>query len=74
MHAVLACSALRTKRRVSHVFRFDVPAYYKPLLITDAAINISPSLDDKADILQNAIDLAHVLGVTGAAIVIARLP
>jgi len=63
MHAVIATPALRTKRRISHVFRFDVPAYPKPLLITDAAINIAPTLEDKADIVSNAIDLARVLGV-----------
>jgi phosphate acetyltransferase len=55
---------LRTERRVSHVFIMDVPTYHKPLFITDAAVNIFPSLDDKADIVQNAIDLAIVLGVT----------
>ncbi|WP_338414541.1 bifunctional enoyl-CoA hydratase/phosphate acetyltransferase [uncultured Sphaerotilus sp.] len=63
MHAVIATPALRTKRRISHVFRFDVPAYPKPLLITDAAINIAPTLEEKADIISNAIDLARVLGV-----------
>ena len=63
MHAVIATPALRTKRRISHVFRFDVPAYPKPLLITDAAINIAPTLEEKADIVSNAIDLARVLGV-----------
>ena len=63
MRAVIATPALRTKRRISHVFRFDVPAYPKPLLITDAAINIAPTLEEKADIVSNAIDLARVLGV-----------
>jgi phosphate acetyltransferase len=63
MHAVIGTPALRTKRRMSHVFRFDIPAYPKPILITDAAINIAPTLDDKADIAANAIDLARVLGV-----------
>ena len=48
---------------MSHVFVFDVPHYPKPLYITDAAINIYPSLDDKRDIVQNAIDLALALGV-----------
>ena len=61
--AVLATPALRTGRRLSQVFRFDIPTYPKPLLLTDAAVNISPSLDDKADIVRNAIDLAHALGV-----------
>ena len=62
MSAVVATRALRTKRRLSHVFRFDVPMYDKPLLITDAAINIKPTLEEKADIIQNAIELAHALG------------
>lgn len=56
-------SGLRTGRRMSHVFAMDVPSYAHPLLITDAAINIEPSLNDKRDIVQNAIDLAHVLGI-----------
>ena len=60
--AVLARPELRTKRRLSHVFRFDVPAYHKPLLVTVAAINVSPTLEEKAHIVQNAIDLARVLG------------
>ena len=63
MHAVIGQPTLRTKRRISHVFCFDIPAYPKLVLITDAAININPTLEDKADIAQNAIDLAHVLGV-----------
>lgn len=50
-------------RRVSHVFVLDVPAYPRPLLITDAAINIQPSLEDKVDIVQNAIELARTLGI-----------
>ena len=61
--AVLAQPALRTGRRMSHVFRFDVPLYPKPLLITDAALNIRPSLEEKVDIIQNAIDFARILGV-----------
>ncbi len=56
-------SGLRTLRRISHVFVMETPAYSRVLLITDAAINILPSLEDKVDIAQNAIDLAHVLGV-----------
>jgi phosphate acetyltransferase len=62
MSAVLAQAGLRTQRRLSHVFRFDVPLYARPLLITDAALNIHPTLLEKVDIVQNAIDLAHVLG------------
>jgi len=53
---------LRTSRRLSHCFIMDVPGHAEPLIITDAAINIVPTLADKVDILQNAIDLAHVLG------------
>jgi phosphotransacetylase len=56
-------TGLRTGRRVSHVFIMDVPTYHKVLIITDAAINIAPTLEDKADICQNAIDLAISLGV-----------
>jgi phosphate acetyltransferase len=63
IHAVLKCPALRTGRRMSHVFRFDVPLYPKPLLITDAALNINPTLKEKVDIIQNAIDFARILGV-----------
>lgn len=63
MHAVISRPALRTERRISHVFRFDIPTYPKPLLITDAAINIAPSLEEKADIVRNAITVAHALGV-----------
>ncbi|GER08472.1 phosphate acetyltransferase [Iodidimonas muriae] len=56
-------SGLRTERRMSHVYCFDVPHYPKPLFITDAAVNIQPSLNDKRDIAQNAIELAQALGV-----------
>jgi phosphotransacetylase len=64
MHAVAdpACG-LRTERRISHVYLHSTPAYPRPLLVTDAAVNIAPSLMEKRDIVQNAIDLAHVLGV-----------
>ncbi len=56
-------TGLRTGRRISHVFIMDVPTYHKVLIVTDAAINIAPSLEDKVDICQNAIDLAVSLGV-----------
>jgi phosphotransacetylase len=56
-------TGLRTARRTSHVFVMDVPTYHKTLVVTDAAINIAPSLEDKMDICQNAIDLAIALGV-----------
>ncbi len=54
---------LRTGRRLSHVFIMDVPTYHKVLIVTDGAINIAPTLEDKVDICQNAIDLAVALGV-----------
>jgi phosphate acetyltransferase len=63
IHAVLKRPTLRTGRRMSHVFRFDIPLYSKPLLITDAALNIHPTLPEKVDIIQNAIDFARILGV-----------
>ncbi len=65
MGAVVSRDAgLRTGRRVSHVFVADVPTYPRPLLITDAAINIEPTLEEKVDILQNAIELAQAMGIT----------
>ena len=54
---------LRTERRMSHVFAMDVPAYPKPLFITDAAINIAPDLTAKRDIVQNAIDFVQAIGI-----------
>ncbi len=54
---------LRTERRISHVFIMDVPSYADPLFITDAAVNIFPDLEAKRDIVQNAIDLHHGLGL-----------
>jgi phosphate butyryltransferase len=62
MHAVIA-TGLRHGRQISHVYLMDVPDYPRPLLITDAAINITPDLTAKAGIIQNAIDLAHVIGI-----------
>ena len=56
-------SGLRTERRISHVSAFDVPTYPRPLFITDAGINIDPTLEEKVDIVQNAIDLAHAIGI-----------
>jgi len=56
-------TGLRTSRRISHVFIMDVPTYHKVLIVTDAAINIAPTLEEKADICQNAIDFAVSLGV-----------
>jgi phosphotransacetylase len=54
MHEVVAPEGLRTERQVSHVYLMDVPSYPRPLLITDAATNIAPTLEDKRDIMQNA--------------------
>ena len=63
MSAVVAReSGIRTARRVSHCFVMDVPGHDQPLIITDAAVNIAPTLEEKLDIVQNAIDLAHALG------------
>ncbi|WBO24609.1 bifunctional enoyl-CoA hydratase/phosphate acetyltransferase [Sphingomonas abietis] len=65
MAAVVSATAgLRTDRRISHAYLMEVPGYPRPLIITDAAINIEPTLEEKADILRNAIDLAHVIGIT----------
>ncbi len=64
MHAVVATeTGLRTARRISHVFAIDAPAYPRPLFITDAAVTIYPTLTDKRDIVQNAIDLVIALGI-----------
>ena len=64
LHAVLDPeSGLRTGRRLSHVYLMDVPSYPRPLLVTDAAVTIAPDLEQKRDIVQNAIDLAHVMGI-----------
>lgn len=60
---VASATGLRTARRISHVFAMDVPAYPRLLLITDAAVNIYPKLKEKVDIVQNAIELAHILGI-----------
>jgi phosphotransacetylase/acyl dehydratase len=64
MAAVVASAAgLRTARRISHCYLMHSPAYPRPFIITDGAINIAPSLEEKADIVRNAIDLAHIVGV-----------
>jgi phosphate acetyltransferase len=63
-------TGLRTARRVSHCFVMDVPTYPEPLIITDAAVNIAPTLAEKIDIVQNAIDLAHALGAPDARVAI----
>jgi len=61
MHAVIA--SLRGARQISHVYLLDVPEYPRPLLLTDAAINITPNLPEKAGIIQNAINLAKIIGI-----------
>jgi phosphate acetyltransferase/phosphate butyryltransferase len=61
--AVQRGTGISTSRRMSHVFMMDAPAYPRPLFITDAAINIDPTLEEKVDIVQNAIDLAHALNL-----------
>jgi phosphotransacetylase len=64
MHEVAnTATGLRTGRQISHVYLMDVPEYPRPLLLTDSGINIKPDLAEKADIIQNAIDLAHVIGI-----------
>lgn len=63
-------TGLRTERRISHAYVMDVPGHPSPLIITDAAINIAPSLEEKADIIRNAIDLAHVLGIAAPKVAI----
>ncbi len=64
MGAVVAHeTGIRTERRISHCFVMDVPGHEETLIITDAAVNIAPTLEVKVDIVQNAIDLAHALGV-----------
>jgi phosphate acetyltransferase len=63
MAAVVARdTGIRTERRISHCFVMDVPGHPGPLIVTDAAVNIAPDLADKADIVQNAIDLGRALG------------
>ncbi|HET7085558.1 MAG TPA: phosphate acetyltransferase [Rhizomicrobium sp.] len=63
-------TGLRTSRRISHCFIMDVPGHDNALIISDAAVNIAPTLEDKVDIIQNAIDLAHILGAPEARVAI----
>jgi phosphate acetyltransferase len=63
-------TGLRTARRLSHCFVMDVPGYPDVIVITDAAVNIAPTLEDKVDIVQNAIDLVHALGAPEARVAI----
>jgi phosphate acetyltransferase/phosphate butyryltransferase len=64
MGAIIAEQKLRTARRMSHVFVIDAPEYPRPLFLTDAAVNIYPTLEEKRDIVENAIELAHALGIS----------
>lgn len=61
LHAVIVTRSLMTERRISHAYLMDIPTYHKPLVITDAAVNIAPDLDAKADICQNAINFWRAL-------------
>ena len=61
--AVREHSGIRTRRRMSHVYVMDVPNFPRPLLVTDAMVNTDPPFETKPDIVQNAIDLAHILGI-----------
>ena len=71
MGAVVAREGgLRTERRISHCYVMDVPTYEQALIVSDAAINITPTLEDKIDIVQNAIDLARALGVQAVRVAI----
>lgn len=71
MREVMAdATGLRTDRRASHVFILDVPDFPRPLLVTDAAINLRPGLEDKRDIVRNAIDLAHAIGIAAPLVAI----
>lgn len=71
MHAVVdPARGLQTARRISHVYMMDVPGHDRPLLITDAAINIAPTLEEKRDIVQNAIDLAQAMAIAAPKIAI----
>ncbi len=71
MEAVVADGAgLRTARRMTHCFLMHTPTYPRPFIITDAAINIAPDLEQKADIVRNAIDLAHIVGIASPRVAI----
>jgi phosphate acetyltransferase/phosphate butyryltransferase len=61
--AAVVASPLRTGRRMSHCFLMQTPAYPRPFIITDAAVNIAPTLQEKADIVSNAVDLARAFGL-----------
>jgi phosphate acetyltransferase len=60
---IVASAGLRTDRRLSHVLYIDMPGHPRPLLISDMMVNIEPTLEAKAEIVQNAIDFAHIMGI-----------
>ncbi|HET7298789.1 MAG TPA: bifunctional enoyl-CoA hydratase/phosphate acetyltransferase [Burkholderiales bacterium] len=60
---IVASSGLRTERRLSHVLYIDMPGHPRPIFISDMMVNIEPTLEDKAQIVQNAIDFAHIMGI-----------
>jgi phosphate acetyltransferase len=63
LEPIVASSGLRTVRRLSHVLYLDIPGHPRPILISDMMVNIEPALEDKVQIVQNAIDFAHILGI-----------
>ena len=63
MHSIVNAEKLRTKKRMSHVMLLDIPTYFKPLVITDVALNICPKLEEKKAIIQNAVDFAIKIGL-----------
>jgi len=70
MHFADSQPGLRTDRHMSHAFALDVPSFPRPLLLTDAVLNGSPALEEKRDIVQNAIDLAHAIGISAPKVAI----
>jgi phosphate acetyltransferase len=60
---IVGSDGLRTVRRLSHVLYMDVPSYPRPFVISDMMVNIEPALEDKVDIVQNAVDFAHIMGI-----------
>ena len=60
---IVGSNGLRTERRLSHVLYIDVPSYPRPFVISDMMVNIEPTLEDKVEIVQNAIDFAHIMGI-----------
>ena len=71
---IVIIEQLRTHRRISHAYVADVPDHGTPFLVTDALVNIQPTLEDKRDIVQNAIDLARVLGMSPRVAILSASP